>query len=537
MSINNTINQYLKQNKIKNKPPIFISDGIYKPNNGIIKGNPNPNAYTYNNSTPTFSSPVMSDGFGNYVIPNTKDYTPFAPSNPVAPSNPEDGTSDGTSNKQPSYSPGYQNLVNAFQQNGSYNVSLPNYGVFNPYLGSNLSNLGYYQNLQKQIENNLDSLLTAKYGAGNYTPNNGWYQGDAIEGWDKYSENQGFAQYQKLMADLQNVNNMIGKYQSIEQSRQQDTANLGIQQELIEKYLQEDRRIRGVETSGQAETSNNAILNAYINASNQIRQNAQDNLHGQEMAFQNAQYQNMSDFNNKIQGIAEEQEKDSVNDLKELITMAQTSEDFELLEEVLGEEIAKNPQLQYLFESGKTNASKLESSEEEETKQEGQATTSDIQEMMMNATSLDDLVDIEQQFGEQIQNDAVLSYWFNNFKKVYEQAGEEASKLDADSKYLNGFGVTDMNSGITYQNMNQSMFDWTNVTNPEKNQYKIIDAVKEMASKGYIPNGTVMDLNKGIGSAHYVYYNGSFYPVSSDLLTKGWDGIKILDRYSEYQSK
>ena len=46
---------------------------------------------------------------------------------------------------------------------------------------------------------------------------------------------------------------MVARYQSIETDRQQQTARLGIRQDLIEKYMQEDRRIRGIENSGQAE--------------------------------------------------------------------------------------------------------------------------------------------------------------------------------------------------------------------------------------------------------------------------------------------
>jgi hypothetical protein len=411
-----------------------------------MKGNPNPNAYTYNNPTPSFNKPIMSDGFGNYVDP-TK---------------PVQSVQGGQQNQQPNYSAGYENLINSFQKGN--NASLPNYGVFNPYLNSNLTNLNYYQNLQKQIESNLNSLLTSKYGAGNFSANNGWYQGNALETWDKNAENQGFAQYQKLMTDLQNVNNMIGKYQSIEQTRQQDTANLGIQQEMIEKYLQEDRRIRGIENSGQAETSGNAIINAYINASNQMRQNAQDNLHEQEMAFQNAQYESMNNFNNKIQSLALEQEETSINELKELISYASTSDDFALLEKNFGKEIKANKQLQYLFEASKSAIGKAEAEDNQSTE----------------------------------TND-----------------------------YLVGYG-TSADQGISAKDLNPSMFNW-NGSGTNGKQDKVINYIGQLALAGEIENGTIIDLNYGMGKGHYLYYNGSFYPTDRPV-TKGWDAEDIYQQ-------
>lgn len=38
---------------------------------------------------------------------------------------------------------------------------------------------------------------------------------------------------------------------------------------------------------------------------------------------------------------------------------------------------------------------------------------------------------------------------------------------------------------------------------------------------GEIENGTIIDLNYGIGDGHYLYYNGSFYPTDRPV-TKGW---------------
>lgn len=375
---------------------------------------------------------------------------------------------------------GSQNVDNSTTTGAGETVNngyiLPNYATynyFNPYASAGSTNLAYYKNLASNVESNLNKLFSAKYGANGYNLNSGWFQdGQVVDGWDKNAENQGYAQYQKLMADLQNINNMIAKYQSIETDRQQQTARLGIQQDLIEKYMQEDRRIRGIENSGQAETSTNAILNAYINAENQIRQNAENNLHEQEMAFQNAQYEGMNNFENYMYELQNSSNVDN-SDLKELIAYASTKEEFDMLEQTFGDEIASDKTLQYLFQSGKTSLEK--------------------------------------------------------------QIKEEADQKEL-SKYLRNYGTT-AEQGISATDLSPSMFKWNGASNPNDGQYKIIVYAKEMAENGYIPNGTVMDLNGAAGQGHYLYYNGSFYPVNKSLLTNGWDGKDILTRYKEYLQK
>lgn len=260
-------------------------------------------------------------------------------------------------------------------------------------------------------------------------------------------------------------------YQSIEQDRQQQTARLGIQQELIEKYLQEDRRLRGIENSGQAETSTNAILNAYINAGNQLRQNAQDNLYEQEMNFQNAQYESMNNFNNQLQTLQENEEETRTSDLKELISYASTVDDFELLEKNFGDEISNNKVLQYLFENSKANAEKY----------------------------------VE----EEVNNEAL-------------------------GKYLTNYG-TSADQGISAEDLSPSMFKWSG-SGTGKKQDNLINITSEMAQSGVIPNGCVLDLNRGDGTDLYLYYNGSFYPVDGKYsVTKGWQGADIEDRYEEWK--
>lgn len=470
MSINNTINKYKKIASNKYETPFSATEGsTFNPSNGSMKGNPNPNAYTYNNNPPAFNRPIMSDGFGNYVDP----------AKPVRP------VQVGQQGQQPNYSAGFENLVNSSTQNRNYNHNVAGYGTFNPYLNSNLTNLNYYQNLQRQIENNLNGLLTEKYGAGNFNANGGWYQGNALDTWDKNAENQGLATYMKLTTDLQQINQMLADYQAIEQSRQQDTANLGIQQEMIEKYLQEDRRIRGIENSGQAETSGNAIINAYINASNQTRQNAQDNLHEREMAFQNAQYESQMNFDNKIKDLQAQADETTANDLKELISYASTSDDFALLEKNFGDEIKANKHLQYLFEASKSAIGKAEA------------------------------------------EDGKLTELYTTLKTKY--------------------GVSDeaISNGINASNLSPSSFGkGFNGTGVGGKQDEMINKIAEMAQAGFIPNGTVVDMNYGAGESAYVYYNGVFYKTDFTP-TVGWrsSGLNsytqqgIYQKYEEFKNK
>lgn len=368
--------------------------------------------------------------------------------------------SDKSSNVDNSTTTGAGETVN----NGYVLPNYATYNYFNPYASAGSTNLAYYKNLASNVENNLNKLFSAKYGANGYNLNSGWFQdGQVVDGWDKNAENQGYAQYQKLMADLQNINNMIAKYQSIETDRQQQTARLGIQQDLIEKYMQEDRRIRGIENSGQAETSTNAILNAYINAENQIRQNAENNLHAQEMAFQNAQYEGMNNFENYMYELQNSSNVDN-SDLKELIAYASTKEEFDMLEQTFGDEIASDKTLQYLFQSGKTSLEK--------------------------------------------------------------QIKEEKDQKEL-SEYLGKYGTT-AEQGISATDLSPSMFNW-NGSGKGKKQDLVIKQIREMALNGEIENGTILDLNWGVGDGHYLYYNGAFYATDKPV-TIGWDAEYIYTK-------
>ena len=364
---------------------------------------------------------------------------------------------------------------------------LPNYATynyFNPYASAGSTNLAYYKNLASNVENNLNKLFSAKYGANGYNLNSGWFQdGQVVDGWDKNAENQGYAQYQKLMADLQNINNMIAKYQSIETDRQQQTARLGIQQDLIEKYMQEDRRIRGIENSGQAETSTNAILNAYINAENQIRQNAENNLHAQEMAFQNAQYEGMNNFENYMYELQNSSNVDN-SDLKELIAYASTKEEFDMLEQTFGDEIASDKTLQYLFQSGKTSLEKQIKKEEE-------------------------------------YNRVAIA-----LKETY--------------------GLTDdeINGAISAKELSMNSFDGFGGAQTGNEQKDYLEKIKVLALAGEIPDGTVVEMDYGRGEKGYMYYQGKFYPTTKPI-TSGWRSVwwqgqssdGVYKKYEKYMEK
>ncbi len=269
-----------------------------------------------------------------------------------------------------------------------------------------------------------------------------------------------------------NYNN-IAKYQSIEQDRQQQTARLGIQQELIEKYLQEDRRLRGIENSGQAETSTNAILNAYINAGNQLRQNAQNNLYEQEMNFQNAQYESMNNFNNQLQTLQENEEETRTSDLKELISYASTLDDFELLEENFGDEISNNKVLQYLFENSKANVKKY---------------------------------------------------------------AEEEANNEALGKYLTNYG-TSADQGISAEDLSPSMFNWNGSgkgKDQDKLINKVSEMAQAgIIQNGCVLDlnrGGGTDLYLYYNGAFYPVDKGKYSE------TKGWKGADIEDRYEEWKS-
>lgn len=354
---------------------------------------------------------------------------------------------------------------------------LPNYATynyFNPYASAGSTNLAYYKNLASNVENNLNKLFSAKYGANGYNLNSGWFQdGQVVDGWDKNAENQGYAQYQKLMADLQNINNMIAKYQSIETDRQQQTARLGIQQDLIEKYMQEDRRIRGIENSGQAETSTNAILNAYINAENQIRQNAENNLHAQEMAFQNAQYEGMNNFENYMYELQNSSNVDN-SDLKELIAYASTKEEFDMLEQTFGDEIASDKTLQYLFQSGKTSLEK--------------------------------------------------------------QIKEEADQKEL-SEYLGKYGTT-AKQGISATDLSPSMFNWSGSGKGKKQDKlinKVSEMAREGAiENGTILD---LNRGGGTNLYLYYNGSFYPIDSEKNSYTKGWQGADIEDRYNEWKGE
>lgn len=109
------------------------------------------------------------------------------------------------------------------------------------------------------------------------------------------------------------------------------------------------------------------------------------------------------------------------------------------------------------------------------------------------------------------------------------------------------YGVSDesISNSINASNLSPSSFGkGFNGTGVGGKQDEMINKIAEMAQAGFIPNGTVVDMNYGSGESAYVYYNGIFYKTDFTP-TVGWrsSGLNshtaqgIYQKYEEFKNK
>ena len=343
---------------------------------------------------------------------------------------------------------------------------------------NNQAGTSNYLNAQKnQSLNQASNVLAQKYSNPNANPNQSFYSyGAAKEGYDKALDPSLSAQYNKAMTDYMNYSNAQVQAQNYNQQRmdQQNQASLLYQQG--QKYAPGQLKAMGLGNTGLSETSQVGLMNTYANILNQANRDYATNI--------NQMYQDLASAN-----------RESAQNL--------------------------DAQLQ-AYEQQKEN--------------KAQQSVQEQYNILANAISNIEDSDLLAKYMETYKNvvDPNLQMQYDykqNILKQYADAQEEQRVLESLNRQ---YGITEDTEQYVASDISPSTFKFIGYRNPDSNQSKAINYIKEYASE--IPNGTVVDVNVGAGNNTYLVYNGKLYKVDRNA-TKGYKGKDLAKLYDSKKGK
>lgn len=302
--------------------------------------------------------------------------------------------------------------------------------------------------------NQANNVLAQKYSNPNANPNQSFYSyGKATQtGYDPSMDKSLSAQYNKAMTDYMNYSNAEQQAQNYNQQRtdQQRQASLALQQG--QKYIPTQLQAMGLGNTGLSETSQVGLMNTYANVLNQANRDYATNM--------NQMYQDLASTNR---------------------------------------------------ESAQNLDAQLEAYEQQK-EDKAQQSIKEQYNILANAISNIEDSDLLAKYMETYKNvaDPNLQMQYDYKQKYLQEQNKQLKDQQTADYILKNYGVdiSESERVIKASDIDPEQFDF-NRNKEGTRQRDALLYVQMYADE--IPNGSVIDINWGLGKEKYLVHNGMLY--------------------------